>query len=82
LGAADFTLHVDGNNPSPADFPGSESGIDVSLAPGPYAVTETKPTIPSSIGHQYNSDYSSDCTGTISAGQTKTCTVTDTRTAD
>jgi hypothetical protein len=27
--ASDFTLHVDGNNPSPADLPGSESGIDV-----------------------------------------------------
>jgi hypothetical protein len=40
--SADFTLHVDGNNPSPADLPGSEAGIDVSLAAGPYAVTEIK----------------------------------------
>lgn len=36
---ADFTMHVNGNNPSPTDFPGSASGVTVYLAPRPYAVT-------------------------------------------
>ena len=43
--ASDFTMHVNGNNPSPFDFPGSESGSSVSIALGPYAVTETKPML-------------------------------------
>jgi hypothetical protein len=45
--ANDFIIHVNGNNPSPFDFPGSESGTSVSIGSRPYAVTETKPPIPS-----------------------------------
>ena len=59
--APDFILHVDGNNPSPANFPGLVSGTTVMIAPGPYAVFETKPT--KSV--QYNVGYSSDCVGVI-----------------
>jgi hypothetical protein len=73
--APDFILHVDGNDPAPANFPGSGSGTTVLIAPGPYVVFETKPT-PSP---QYNVGYSSDCVGVINEGETKTCTVTNTR---
>ena len=40
ISSADFTLHVSGNNHLPIDFPGSTFGVTVSLAPGPYGVTE------------------------------------------
>ena len=73
--APDFVLHVDGNDPAPANFPGSGSGTTVMIAPGQYAVFATKPTPPP----QYNVGYSSDCVGEINDGETKTCTVTNTR---
>ena len=76
--ASDFTMHTNGNNTSPTDFPGYESGVDVQLAAGPYGVTETKP-ITTDTGHQYSSSFSSDCVGTINDGQTKTCTVINTK---
>jgi hypothetical protein len=60
----------------PTDFPGSESGVDVQLAAGPYGVTETKP-ITTNTEHQYAADFSSDCVGTINNGETKRCTVTN-----
>ncbi len=67
--ASDFTIDVTGNNPSPASFPGSESGTAVTLNAGSYTVTE-------SAAPGYDTTYSADCTGTIALGQTKTCTVT------
>ncbi len=63
-GEQDFTMHVNGNNTSPTDFPGSEPGVNVQLAAGPYGVTETKP-ISTNTGHQYNVGFSSDCVGTF-----------------
>jgi hypothetical protein len=42
LTASDFTLHVGGNNALPTDFHGSEDGIIVRLAAGPYAVSRTR----------------------------------------
>lgn len=74
--APDFNMQVNGNNTSPTDFPGSESGVDVQLAAGPYGVIETKPITTGTV-HQYSVTYSSDCVGTINDGQTKTCTVTN-----
>jgi hypothetical protein len=35
--ANDFIMHVNGNNPSPTDFPGSESGTNVAIGQGHYA---------------------------------------------
>ena len=67
-------MMVDGNNVAPTVFPGSESGTTIKLAPGPYSVIELKPE-PESF--QYNAQYSTDCVGTISAGETKMCTVTN-----
>ena len=69
--ASDFTMTVTGNSPSPASFPGAESpGTSVSLSPGAYSVGETGPS-------GYSSSFSADCSGSIAAGQTKTCTVTN-----
>jgi hypothetical protein len=73
--AGDFTLTIggvtaDGGN----SFPGSESGTDKLVTTGTYYVSESGPA-------GYLSTFSSDCSGTISAGQTKTCTVTNNDTA-
>ena len=75
--AADFAIHINGNNPSPTDFPGSAAGITVFLDPGPYAVTETV-AIPDYYGVYYHS-YSQDCAGRINDGESKECIVTNTR---
>ncbi len=69
-GAGDFTMSVTATNPSPASFPGSESGTGVSLYPGSYSVSESGPS-------GYAASYSADCSSTIALGQTKTCTVTN-----
>ncbi len=69
--AADFTLDSGGINDIPDNFAGAESpGTDVTLDVGSYNVTETGPS-------GYTAGYSADCSGTIAAGETKTCTVTN-----
>lgn len=70
-----FTIHVEGNDPSPSSFPGSTAGTTVILGEGEYSVTETIPTPPSGngiIGH-----LSPDCSGSISLGESKTCIITN-----
>ena len=37
---SNFTVVIDGNNPSQNNFPGSSTGTDVELEPGAYNVTE------------------------------------------
>ncbi len=72
---SDFTISATStarDQPSPSSFPGSSSGTTVTLGRGSYQVTET------GIADNYNPTYSSACSGSISAGQTKTCTVTNT----
>ena len=72
---SDFTIQVTStarDKPSPGTFQGSSSGTTVTLGQGSYQVTETN------IPDNYEPSYSSDCSGTISAVQTKTCTVTNT----
>jgi hypothetical protein len=64
-----FTIHVAGNNPNPANFLGSDTGIDVTLDPGAFNVTETRPT------SNFDTTTTSDCSGTIRAGQHLSCTV-------
>ena len=67
----DFTMQVDDPGTDPAAFPGQASpGTSVAVDPGPYAVTETGP-------NGYAASLSADCTGTIAAGETKTCTITN-----
>ncbi len=65
---SDFTISVTGNSPTPSSFSGSSLGNTVTLKPGTYSVTES-----SILG--YTATYSSGCSGSISAGQTLSCTV-------
>jgi YVTN family beta-propeller protein len=67
---SDFTITVDGNNPTPSSFDGSSSGTSVTLKPGSYSVTEN--SLP-----EYTSSKSGDCAGSLSAGETKRCTITN-----
>lgn len=69
--ASDFTLNVTGTNVSTGSFAGSVAGVDVTLDAGSYAVTE--PVVPAG----YSQTGSGDCSGTIAAGETKTCTITN-----
>ena len=65
---SDFTISVTGNSPKPSSFSGSSIGRTVTLKPGTYSVTES-----SILG--YTVTYSSGCSGSISVGQTLSCTV-------
>ena len=67
--AADFTMTVTGNNPSPASFPGDETGTSVALDAGAYSVSESGPP-----GYAANFDG---CSGSIMLNQTIICTVTN-----
>ncbi len=70
-----FNVSVAGNNPSISSFLGSLSGTLVSLSPGAYVVT-----VPVTNG--YNADYSVGCNSTIAAGQSQTCVITMTYSAN
>ncbi len=69
--ASDFTMNVDANNPSQSSFPGDESGTAVLVDVGSYTVTEDDQ--PNYIG-----SADAGCSGTIAAGETKICTITNT----
>ena len=69
--AGDFTITVTGISPSPASFAGVESpGTTVSISAGPYSVNEGAVS-------GYSKSLSTDCSGTIANGQSKTCTITN-----
>ena len=68
---SDFVIHVTGNNPTPANFNASSTGTDVTLGSGSFSVTEA----PSAV---FNPSFSSECSGSIAAGQHLTCTITNT----
>ncbi|HEX9019190.1 MAG TPA: hypothetical protein VF806_08380 [Anaerolineaceae bacterium] len=69
--AGDFTLNVSGVTPSKTSFPGAEApGTTVILGAGAYSVTEAN-----LYGYQQASAVG--CSGTIAAGQTITCTITN-----
>lgn len=69
--ASNFTMTINGVTATGGNsFPGSEAGTDKVVTPGSYSVTETGPS-------GYAPSFSADCTGTIAAGETKTCTVTN-----
>jgi uncharacterized repeat protein (TIGR01451 family) len=69
--AANFSISVSGNDPSPAAFPGAESpGTAVTIGPGAYSVTETEDP-------GYTASYSEGCSGTLESGGTATCTITN-----
>jgi uncharacterized repeat protein (TIGR01451 family) len=71
MNAANFTLTVSGSSPSPASFAGSETGTDVTLQPGPYAVNEAAVS-------GYTTTKSETCAGSLAHfGDAATCTVTN-----
>ena len=70
---SDFQISVSGDNPSPSGFSGSADGTVVTLGPGGYDVSEVEDS-------HYAASYSADCKdGTIGYGESKTCTITNTR---
>jgi hypothetical protein len=70
--AGDFTMTINGVTATGGNsFPGAESpGTNKKVTTGSYSVTETGPS-------GYTASFSAGCSGSISAGQTKTCTVTN-----
>ena len=71
--SSDFQISVSGDNPSPSSFSGSADGTVVTLGPGGYDVSEVEDS-------HYAASYSADCKdGTIGYGESKTCTITNTR---
>jgi large repetitive protein len=68
LTSGDFTMNVTGTTTT--SFPGTAAGTTVALDAGQYTVDETAVA-------GYAKTLSADCSGTISIGQTKTCTVTN-----
>ncbi len=68
--ASDFIIDVTGTNVSTSSFAGSAAGVDVTLDPGAYTVSEAGIS-------GYLQSGSGDCSGTIAAGETKTCTITN-----
>ncbi len=68
---SDFTLHIsNGVSSTPSTFNGSAGGTTVIVAPGTYAVSEDQAS-------GYAMNESTDCSGSITAGETKTCTITN-----
>ena len=70
--AADWTMDITGTNVSSTGFAGEEApGVTVTLDAGAYSVDE------SGDPSGYTKSQSADCSGTIAAGETKTCTITN-----
>lgn len=67
---SDFIIHLNGNNPSLTEFPGSNKGVNISLRTGPYSVT-----VSTSADINYSTTYSSECTGYMYDGQNRRCEV-------
>jgi len=69
--AGDFTINVTATNPSQSSFSGAESpGTTITLDAGEYSVDEVEIS-------GYEKSLSPDCSGTISIGDKKTCTITN-----
>lgn len=65
------TIRILANNPNPQTFTGSETGVKVVLAPGHYTVVQPM------MSTFYRHVFSPECSGVISAGETKTCIITN-----
>ena len=71
-----FQITVTGTNPDPASFTlGNGDTQLVTLGVGSYTVDETPP-------EGFTVKFSDDCSGTIAAGDQKTCTITNTEQDD
>ena len=84
----DFHITVTGDNPSPRSFVGEVGGTEVTLGAGDYKVDEVR--CPDTSGNQacvrrgdltfvFDITFSAECTGTINAGETKECVITNTQ---
>ena len=72
--AGDFTMNVTGSDVSDDSFAGTEApGTTVSLDAGSYSVDE------SGGPAHYTKSLSAGCAGTIALGESKSCTITNTR---
>jgi uncharacterized repeat protein (TIGR01451 family) len=69
--ASNFTMLVTGTNVSSSSFAGSSTGTLVTLNAGSYSVDEQAYT-------GYSKSIGANCSGTISVGDEKTCTITNT----
>jgi hypothetical protein len=69
VNASDILIVVNGNNPIPSEFQGSELGTNVTIEDGDYSVT---PIPPQGTGEQTSTHQ---CHDTMFSGQTKNCTV-------
>jgi len=70
--ASQWTMNVAATNPSSASFPGAEApGTTITLNAGSFTVTESG----GPAGYVQVSAVG--CSGTIAAGETKTCTITN-----
>ena len=74
--ASNFTMQVTGNNPTPASFPGSSSGVNVNLGNGDFSVNELVPN--AREGLVLATTRSPDCSGTMSDERAFTCIITNT----
>ena len=87
---SDFTILIEGNNPSQNTFLGSSTGTDIELESGPYSITEegldTSPhPVCTRIGYEASSslgnnlfictNFSDGCEGEITLGTPQTCTI-------
>lgn len=68
---ADFILGIAGTGVSSSTILGNASGTPVTLSAGAYQVIESSTT-------GITSSFSANCSGTIAAGETRTCIVTNT----
>jgi hypothetical protein len=76
----DFQITVSGVTASPSSFPGDAGGTTVTVSPGTYTVSEnTGPVVPMFSGNCKQTDPANlfSATGTISAGDQQTCTITN-----
>ncbi|MFN7015425.1 MAG: hypothetical protein ACK4ON_14260, partial [Bacteroidia bacterium] len=70
LHASDFTLNITGTNVSSHTVIGSETGVEVFLNAGSYSVDENNV-------YGYAKMIGDNCSGTITIGETKECTITN-----
>ena len=71
LSESNFSISVSGNNSKPIALKGSTSASTVTLGSGHYNVSEPI------VSLFYGQNRSRDCSGVISAGETKKCTITN-----
>ena len=87
---SNFTVVIDGNNPSQNNFPGSSTSTNIRLEPGPYNVTEqgldvVTPEICTTMKFEAGTtlennlfictNFSDGCEGDITLGNPQTCTI-------